>query len=230
MVGYLWLARWRCLNPGWFQGLREAYKRLMRLNIFLAAVFVATAGGARAGVIYSNFGPGDSYHIDSGVPIDQTPSISFISTTDQVLSEVDFAVYLRSAGSANALTVRLSEGTAGHPGASLGTDTFDGSLSVTSAIYQWIPSTQLALTGGAQYWISLESAPGNVIWSYNDQLTAGDSRFISNTWTAQPADTQGVIRIMGAQADAAAAPEPGTWAMLTGGLAAFAEIRRRRRN
>ena len=185
------------------------------------------AGGARAGTIYSNFGPGDSFHTDSGAPVDQKPSISFISTVDQALSEVDFAVSLRSAGSVNQLTLRLSGDTAGHPGTSVGTGIFDGFLSVTPGILQWIPVTQLTLAAGTTYWISLEAPQNNVIWNYNDQLASGDSRFISNVWTVQAADTQGALRIIGS--DVTASPEPGTWFLLAGGIGAVGRARRRRR-
>jgi hypothetical protein len=200
----------------------------MRLIMFLAVTFVAMTDSARAGVISSNFGPADSFHTDSGAPVDQKPSISFTSAVDQALNEVDFAVSLRSAGSVNQLTVRLSGDTGGHPGTSVGTGTFDGLLSLTPGILQWIPVTQLALSAGTTYWISLEAPQNNVIWNYNDQLASGDSRFISNVWTVQAADTQGALRIIGS--DVTATPEPGTWVLLASGIVAAAGARRRREN
>jgi hypothetical protein len=202
----------------------------MRYRALALAFLISLAFGtiSRAGIIYSNFGPGDTYATGSGALIAQLPSISFVSATDQFLSEVDFAAYLSSADViSNSVTISLSADESGHPGSSaLAFTTFTGSLSTTPAILQWILNpTQQELLSGNTYWITLDAPANSAVWNFNDQMKAGDSRFVSGVWTTEPTDTQSAIQIIGT--GASATPEPQSWVLLLGGSVALAAWRRR---
>jgi hypothetical protein len=172
------------------------------------------SGFSSAGVLYSNFGPGDSYHTDSGTFINQKPSLSVVAGSGQWLGEIDFAASLFDSGSLNQVTVSLSDDVFGHPAASaLASHVFTGALSLTPAILQWTLTSAQPLVSGNTYWVTLDASPGAVVWNYNDQVQAGDSRLISGVWTPEPGDTQGAIRILTADAPV---PEPATWLLFGG--------------
>jgi hypothetical protein len=183
-----------------------------------------------ADMIYSDFGPGDSFDTDAGAVVSQTtdlrPSFAFTPLANLLLTEVDFVTSIGETGDLNEVTISLSADAGGRPGAVLASQEFDNAMGILggeaddppdgSGILSWLPSQEPTLLSGATYWITFDGpAPGDVTWNYNDTLQSGYSQFESGFWQSTNG-TLGAIQIFG-DADATA-PESGTALLLGLGL------------
>lgn len=195
----------------------------------------ASLASCQADVIYSNFGPGDSFDSGSGVIVsssttDRRPSLAFTPGAGVSISEIDFVTSITSIDSMNQVTVTLSSDNGGAPGTALASQSFlnamglAGDLENMPALLQWILNAPLAVSAGSQYWITLDGpVPGAVIWNSNLTGAFGYSTYGANginIWTTS-GGTLGAIRILSAEANGAV-PEPSTLALLPGALALLA--------
>jgi hypothetical protein len=207
---------------------------------FLCLALLALAPVSRAEIIYSNFGPFDSFTTGSGSVVssstDQRPSFGFTPGSNFLLSEVDFVTSIGSASDLNQITISLSNDDGGKPGAVISSHEFDnamgilGSLSNPSVILSWFPGldpqAEPALSATNLYWITFDApAPGDVSWNSNNQGQFGDSVFLEGQWQAT-ANTLGALRIEGDEV--ATTPEPGTLLVFGSGLGAVIISTRRR--
>jgi MYXO-CTERM domain-containing protein len=197
-----------------------------------AAAVAATlfAGSvAHADVVYSNFGPADSYDPIIGHTIKGTPELSNAAafTPDQafMLDSVELALSFAGAlGTTGDVEVVLFADAAGLPGAvieSLGTvDVLEG-----SAIYTVDPVADVELEAGTTYFLGARnaSATTEAVWAWN--LTGDMGNYVKAyiiPWQFVDSQPAAAYRVNGS-----VVPAPGAVALL--GLAGVIGRRRRRR-
>lgn len=221
---------------------------ILRGFLILASLLGASLS-LRADVIYSNFGPGDSYAAGTGLIVtndDQAYSslaIGFTPSADYTLTSIEFvATSLIPDDSADITIGIFADNGTGQPGGApiesftvggLGTFGDDAApvLTVNSLLQ---PLLQADMT----YWIGINAAPGDmVVWNQNITGALGySSTDGSGNWSSSPTD-QGVVEIDGTlqnlvsdssqNSPASSTPEPRAWSLLAGGLAALALTARR---
>jgi hypothetical protein len=207
------------------------------IRTFIAAGVLAAfpAIALQADIIYSDFGPGQSFDQDAGESVTQSvdlrPSLSFSTSSALQLTEVDFVTSIGEIGDVNQVTVSLSSDQGGHPGTVLAMQEFTNAMGLLGGedndppdpptIISWMLSTPEDLLPEDTYWITLDGpAPGDVTWNYNNQLQSGYSEFESGSWMATT-NTLGAIQILGQSA-----PEPGTALLLGLGIVAVIGLKR----
>ena len=93
---------------------------MIRTIIAASVLAACPALVLQAGIIYSDFGPGESFDQDAGDVVSQSvdvrPSFAFTSAVAQELTEVDFVTSIGEVGDLNEVTVSLSSDDGGHPG------------------------------------------------------------------------------------------------------------------
>lgn len=191
----------------------------------LAAVSLAVS--AHSQVAYSSFGTGDSYQTNSiwviGGNVQQITAFQFESATTGVLSTIEYAFSLGSAGD---VQVTLFEDSSDEKGAILGSWTQTEPDGFTSSIKS-ITNTNsgIGLTAGSKYWLQL--APGTSTlaggWNINDQNLSGRLYLNQSGSGFYFSQRVGAYRV-----STSVVPEPASMAAL--GLGALALIRKRRKS
>jgi hypothetical protein len=189
----------------------------------LAALILSARPAARADVIYSTFGPGDSYNADMG-QIFAGPDFSagrlsiavlFGSPADYTLDSVDAAMVY----SAGADTVRfsiISDNNDQPTGTILVMDTLYGVLQDSPALVHWIPSTSVSLRRDTAYWFVVEGIQDFFgAWQQNDQRLTGIGSVDRGSGWTRFHDLVPAYRLSGTPIPGAfPVPEPGALAFL----------------
>jgi hypothetical protein len=211
-------------------------------TLLFAIVVAGSCRPAEADVIYSTFGPGDSYNHAAGWVVGFAPGpagagpywfqigASFTPTDSFITTSIDLAaVQTRTSTGPDDLLVQLWTGTLPGIGASLAQFAFDPALIPTppSAVYT-APLAGVLLTAGTQYWVVLSVAnlgttQNAYAWMLNSQGIQGLAAARLDNWFLQE-DSTPAFRVNGTPA-----PEPAGTALVALGLAAAGFARRRRR-
>ncbi len=197
--------------------------RLKSIPVLLVLFLLAGAAPLGAGIVYSNFGPGDSYNSGAGWTIGH-PDLrmdqghAFTPVSSFTLGQIDFALGLASG--TNQAELWLMSDAGGEPGSVIESFSFTGTMGAFGDLNPPLSATsvlQPELLAGVQYWI-IASAPVEdtwAAWNLNDQGATGlhASRQFGGAWALTSDDALGAFRIQDA-----AIPEPGTFLLLLGGL------------
>lgn len=200
----------------------------------IAALLLFLPASARAGIIYNNFGAGDSYNPIFGhfVGFDGTDTYvqadQFTATNSGKLSSITVAMGIADSSPSATVTLELRADSGGLPGSLI--ESF--SVPVTQSFGSDSPITVASavtpnLAAGTKYWL-VASNPNNFVgWNFN---STGDVGLVGTgidggalqTYT----DTRDVFRLNTADVST---PEPASIALLSTGLLGLAGFRMRRR-
>jgi len=192
------------------------------LLLFLLSLSAATA--SRADVIYTTFGPGQSFLASANWPV-QGPQVtefaaSFVPAGNFTLDSIQLALVLLS-GSA-ALNVQVANDNMSAPGTPIETlSTTD--ITTTPAVVTIDSLSHPPLLSGATYWVVLSSGVTNEIgWNWNDAEIVGVSRLTAPSTTWMPLGTE--VSTPAFEVDGtpvSAIPEPADLWLMTAPLAVF---------
>ncbi|HXN49488.1 MAG TPA: PEP-CTERM sorting domain-containing protein [Bryobacteraceae bacterium] len=196
-------------------------KRVFRFALMLMLALCVTSLPTWAGVMFSDFGPGDSYNCCGGWTVGQTgfgqygPASEFTAAAGGNVSQIDVALASISNGDA---TVSLWTANAGVPDVELGswnvtpTDSFGLCCDVVMIPVLAGPS----LTTGQTYFLAIQSATGFLAWNQNNQNVSGTLAESLDGGATWPETSQG--QALGAFDVLSGVPEPATLTLLGAGL------------
>lgn len=195
------------------------------LAVMGAGIALALASSAGAAVVYSDFGPGQSYDALSGSIIGDSGSIvggnansnpeamGFTAASSANVSQIDITLNLfQGSETPPEVAVSLWTDVAKAPGASLGSWELSGlPFSPDPAIETISGISGVSLNAGQGYFLEVDALNGGAYgWNFNSTGAMGDV-FVSG---ADHPDTKlGAFDIVGS-----ATPEPAAWAMMLVGL------------
>jgi hypothetical protein len=205
------------------------------LLAFACALFCGSLLNAGS-IIYTNFADNFGYTTVSGLNAGPGSAVPFTETLHPgngftyVLSGITVAAFNTSTPTTDPLTVSLYADSNGLPGtllASQGVFLADSSSEVVSVSFDNGP----ILSDGTHYWVGLSDPDGNATWNFNDTIggvtatySTESSQWLSNGTSYAP----GAVEVDGSLV--AATPEPGSFAMIGGGLIALIMLGARRRS
>jgi hypothetical protein len=202
-------------------------------------------GPAKADIIFSNFGPADTYNTEDGPVLGQLGvnraerAAAFTVTGDSFsLDRIELAASLNLGP--NRLVVTLVTSQAGLPGDTV-LETWDivngmGPLGTTNPPLVLDATSHPILRQGEQYWLIAATPPGHdeaVIWNYNSVNGRGPTAARTNLvpWSPDDLPFQETFRVSGTPlVGSVAVPEPSTLALLAAGALALAAAGWRRRH
>ena len=227
----------------------------MRVRVFgvLASVasllLVASARDMRADVVFSNFGPSQTYVGNSWWTVGYSPSpvgtqvaaFSFAPTETATVTGADLALALvpppGTQQTVTPLTVYIESNSGGAPGTILSTLTQVGSYTfypTTSVVNFDCTGSCATLNAGSEYWIvAQQTDPLNStgwMYSFNDTGTWYYNELNSPTgpWTVATAgDNFSAFDVTGTATNVV--PEPGSMALLGSGMVVVGFLAARRR-
>lgn len=218
-------------------------KSTQMLIAFFAAALAAAPARADA-VLYSSFGPGDTYKdlvatyfgFDFGEDGDPDSrfarAMSFEPRTTASLTRIELALSYPFSYADGALKVNLFESDGGMPRAAI--EQFEAAADQNgSGIFRFNSVAHPTLVAGRTYFLEATTAGvANGIWFFSPNpvldLVPDVYRNLDGPWQRGLRDFNAAFRVSGDAADAAHAPEPGSLALLATGLG-LAGWRARRR-
>jgi hypothetical protein len=222
------------------QTFRNRRTRLWSLSAALI-VIAATTAPARADVIFTNFGPGDTYNSNSGWTVagPATPlSLQYVadhfntgaSAYDNLVFEGAFEWVANEGTNGLILELRQDDGS-GLPGTVLETSpVFDVVQLPSSEIVTWTLPTSLTLNANTDYWFSARpnASDGALAWMMNNTGDNGFARTHDGSTWGPGAGASPAFRVSGS---VAVIPEPGAvaTALVFGGALSGLMLRSRHR-
>lgn len=190
------------------------------------AMLVALSTPASADIVFSNFAPGNSYDLNSGLVVAGTTSergfsewaSAFTPSGDFTLTQIDVAI----SNSAAPISVMLS---LDHASGGLPDGTIESWIVTTLSIFppfsnivQTVsPVSPVSLVSGTEYWL-VASAAGDTVDAWNVAIAGPNAPTAINlgsSWTLQPpGGFYGAFAVQGS-----VIPEPSSWAMMLLGFA-----------
>jgi hypothetical protein len=214
---------------------------MKRLTWVLAACLAALAGPARADVIYSNLGPGESYlnaaWVEAGPNITGGPTryaFDFTVSTDTFFDSARLAVGL--AGGANEIDLRLYTDAGGRPGTVLEAVHASGQMPHlfdfnSGHLVEFDSALHPLLQAGGTYWL-LPFASGDTFAGWNENSQGQNGLFAESfdaepmTWYVEQDLRKGAFEVNGTPSPA---PEPSALALAGVGLVGVVDYAWRRR-
>jgi hypothetical protein len=213
---------------------------MQKAMIFAAALAGAALASqaADATVLYSNFAPGNSYQGCCGMVVGGSTggwhglyiqAAEFRAPIYASLDQIDVAL-VTLGGADTALVGLWTKSAAGHPGYNLGSWVVTGlpAYGASNSPLTISGITGIILAGGEHYYVSVgpvsNSDDSKTGWNLNSSGALGNRQ--SNYgwgWSGNSFGTATAFDVVGT-----AVPEPGTIALVLGGLAGTARLRRRR--
>ena len=201
-------------------------------------IAILCSGIASAGVIYSNFGAGQTFAGGVGLtPAFSAVASSFTPDATYSVDEYQIAAFRASPDTPDTVTFSLYSDANGVPGADIESFTLSGlgypagndfsESTPPPGILSEDSPTNPVLEAGQQYWLVMSGInPGDVTWNDDGNgQTGAAAQNPDNSWTLLPNYSQGAFEIDGTLASDAA-PEPASFLMLAGGLAAIVLLAR----
>lgn len=193
----------------------------------LSLLTVAACLGLNAGVIYTDFGAGQSYNTGVGISLGASRSIAapFDPTTTGVLQQLDIA--LENNGASQPLSIMLETDASGPSGTVLDSWSVPAAnIPVGPAIDTFTSTLNPTLNSGTLYWVVLSSSdPSNdYAWMDNDIAKHGISINTGSGWANNSDTTTPAFEL-----DTASTPEPSTFLLGGLGFMTMAGLLRRRR-
>jgi len=216
------------------------------LRFLAAGVSILCVSVASAGVIVSDFGPGESYSASGGLgihgaivlPQGTVPAVSyaaaFTPTSTVEFGSVVIAALGLDIGSAPDLVVSLDADSNGTPGSVLESfsfppSDFSGSVSEVSEVLTGTSVLNPTLVAGTQYWIQVSSADLNAIYEWdNNSLSPGQygvEQYMNGSWSFLSDVLTPAFEVD--SLDPTPAPEPAAGVLLGIGLLALVLTRTR---
>lgn len=204
-------------------------------RILIVAGLVLCSSVLRASTIFTTFGLNNTYSVGTGLVVTDSNfsysvAVQFTPSADYKLSGIDFVATRQSPDSPDSVTLSIFSDGGGLPsGNPLEALTLAGQTVVFGGASPVLTVTSLinpVLYANHAYWVEMNAPLGSLIWNHNTTLASGiaETDGLGNWSTSN--STQGVVRITGTEATLA--PEPQTWLMIAGGVAAVALSSRRR--
>jgi hypothetical protein len=198
------------------------------LSGLILALATAMSGAADAAiVIYSNFGPGDSFNENAGYPFgspaivnppEHAVGFQFTAAQTGFMTSIDLATINLDGIAKDSFFTLYADNGANDIGAALETVTIAATTPTGLAErLSGVAAGSTLLTAGTKYWmIATSPGAGELAWNLSNYA-------IGNRWSdgvVSQNSILGVLRINGV-------PEPGTFTLLGIGLFGFSLARRR---
>jgi hypothetical protein len=198
---------------------------------------------AQADTVFSNLGTADTFNTTTGWSVTGAGSsnnnavsqaFSFTPASTYTFTSFEVPLIFPRFGSndTSSLTASLRQNSGGTPGTTL--ESFTRNITATAAspaLSLFSSGGGITLNAGTTYWVVLAPTGNTDYLSWQRNTTGGTGlSFTLNggPWTAQPASVSPALRVSGTLG-AAAAPEPGTLALLGLGVFGAAGVLRRRK-
>jgi hypothetical protein len=199
------------------RSVASSYSPELRCNLFHATLLIAwlgTAWPANADIIlFSNFGPGDSFTTSQGVTVSGSPTFfladanQFIPTITAGVERIDVALFVF--GPSDSVILQLRADNLGRPGTVLESYTLADLPFVPAKVVSANSTLRTTLFAGTPYWIAVVPGSETTLGGWNDSLgsnglsiQSGDPDFITG-FVGEFSTGQSAYRVVGV-------PEPGS--------------------